>query len=65
MSLSTAASYEANVSGNDVPKATNVIAVTVGLRPSRQPNVPATSPTNTVNPPINAKLVKKHAHPPA
>ena len=37
----TAAAREANVSGRDVPRATNVMAVTLSFRPTRQPKMPA------------------------
>lgn len=47
-----AAVLEANVSGSDVPKATNVIAVTGCLIPRTHPNKFANSPTTAVTIPM-------------
>ena len=43
-----AAVIDAKVSGSDVPKATNVIAVTSAGRPRQQPTMFAKSPTMAV-----------------
>ena len=59
-----AAAFEAKVSGNDVPKATKVMAVTLSLRPTRQPNMAARSPTMAVRAPIIPRDTKKQGHPP-
>lgn len=56
----TAAVLLAKVSGNEVPRATNVMAVTVGFRPTRQPKMEAKSPTMAVNKPIMAMETTKH-----
>ena len=45
------------------PKATKVIAVTGSFRPTRQPKIPAKSPTNIVKRPIIPKDTKKANHP--
>jgi len=42
----------AKVSGNEVPRATRVIAVTEALSPIAHPRIVATSPTNIVIRPI-------------
>lgn len=47
-----AAVIEAKVSGKEVPRATNVIAVTESLIPHTHPNISAAYPTITVTPPI-------------
>lgn len=60
-----AAAIEANVSGREVPKATKVMAVIDGLIPRTHPKRFANSPTTAVTIPMNARDVKKHAHPPA
>jgi len=59
-----AAAIEAKVSGREVPKATNVMAVTDGLIPKMQPNNVATSPTTAVTIPIAASAITKHNQPP-
>jgi hypothetical protein len=48
----------ANVSGNDVPSATNNIAVIFSFNPTRQPNIAATSPTITVRIAMNINETK-------
>jgi hypothetical protein len=53
--LCMAACLLANVSGNDVPRATKVIAVAEFLRPMTHPNKVATSPTIAVTRPINIR----------
>jgi len=60
-----AAAIEAKVSGREVPRATNVIAVIDGLIPRMHPNKLANSPTTAVTIPINPRAVQKHAHPPS
>lgn len=59
-----AACLLANKSGKLVPRATNVIAVTLGLRPERQPAIVARSPTRVVTNAIMSKAEKKANHPP-
>jgi hypothetical protein len=59
----SAAVFEANVSGSDVPKATKVIAVTAGLSPITHPNSPAISPTIAVTIPIKDRATQKANHP--
>ena len=54
----------ANVSGNEVPKATKVIAVIEFGSPIAQPIYDATSPTIAVTPPINERATPKAGHPP-
>jgi hypothetical protein len=54
----------ANVSGREVPMATNVIALTDGSIPSTHPTSPATLPTTPVRIPIKAKATMKEGHPP-
>jgi len=61
--LCWAACLLANVSGSDVPRATNVIAVAAGFKPITHPNNVATSPTRAVTIPINAKDTRKASHP--
>ena len=61
----TAAVLLAKVSGSEVPRATNVMAVTSGLSPTRHPKMPARSPTMMTMTPIMARDTKKQAHPPA
>lgn len=53
----------ANVSGKEVPKATNVIAVIGGSTVSTHPNKVATYSTTAVTIPIIRREVKKHGHP--
>lgn len=60
-----AAAIEAKVSGREVPKATNVIAVIEGLMPRMQPKRLANSPTTAVTTPMTHRAEKKQAHPPA
>lgn len=64
VSLCLAACIEANVSGNDVPKATKVIAVTYGLSPVTHPNNVANSATIAVIIPMNTRETMKANHPP-
>ena len=59
-----AACLLANRSGKLVPMATNVMAVTASLRPTRQPKMAAKSPTMAVSTPINARETKKASQPP-
>lgn len=53
----------AKVSGNEVPRATTVIAATDSLIPKQQPKTVATSPTINVTSPIYANDMKKHGPP--
>eukprot|EP00966_Prymnesium_polylepis_P012240 281187-Prymnesium_polylepis.1 len=48
-----AAVLEANVSGSDVPSATNVMAVMDGMRPMQQPIAVARSPMMAVSAPAS------------
>lgn len=59
-----AAVTEAKVSGTDVPRATNVIAVTAGGILKTHPKSSATSPTIAVIPPTIARAMKKAGQPP-
>ena len=59
-----AAALDAKVSGSEMPKATKVMAVTLSLRPTRHPKMPARSPTMTVKSPIIPRETKKQGHPP-
>mmetsp|Transcript_4647 Transcript_4647/g.10253 ORF Transcript_4647/g.10253 Transcript_4647/m.10253 type:complete len:215 (-) Transcript_4647:1553-2197(-) len=59
-----AAVLDANVSGNDVPNATKVIAVISSGRSRTQPSMDAMSPTMAVTPPVINKLKKKVSQPP-
>ena len=61
---SLAAVILANVSGREVPMATNVIAVTPGLMPMTQPITFAISPTTAVRMPIKQIDATKHGSPP-
>lgn len=54
----------AKVSGSDVPKATNVIAVTDYLIFRTHPRTVAISPTIAVTRPINIKAITKAGYPP-
>ena len=54
----------ANVSGREVPTATNVMAVIDGSRPTTQPRSSATEPTMAVIIPINTSAMKKAGAPP-
>lgn len=54
----------ANVSGREVPRATNVMAVTASDIPKQHPNNPATSPTKNVIIPIMEIPTPNAAHPP-
>lgn len=60
-----AAVIDAKVSGNDVPRATNVIAVTDGLIARTHPKRFANSPTTNVTIPIKASEITKVRIPPA
>ena len=59
-----AAALDAKVSGSEVPKATKVMAVTLSLRPTRHPKMPAKSPTMAVKSPIIPRETKKQGQPP-
>jgi hypothetical protein len=59
-----AAAIDAKVSGREVPRATNVIAVIEGFIPRTHPNKLANSPTTAVTTPIKHKHPMKAAHPP-
>lgn len=59
-----AACLLANRSGKLVPKATNVMAVTLSLRPTRHPKMPAKSPIIIVNRPIILMATPNANHPP-
>ena len=54
----------ANVSGNEVPIATKVMAVTDCLSPRTQPSTVATSATTAVIVPIKTRATKKAGQPP-
>ena len=58
-----AAAILAKVSGRDVPRATNVIAVIEGLILRTHPNILAYSPTTNVTAPIIPRAAKKQAYP--
>ena len=60
-----AAIIDANVSGNDVPSATNEIAVMLSFKPTRQPKMAATSPTIAVRMAMKKSDTKKVNQPPA
>ncbi len=60
-----AAIIDANVSGNDVPSATNDIAVILSFNPTKQPNIAATSPTIAVRIAMNRSETKNVNQPPA
>ena len=53
----------ANRSGKLVPTATNVMAVTDGSSPTKQPNIFAKSPMNAVRMPINNRETKNAGQP--
>jgi hypothetical protein len=53
-----------NKPGNDVPNATNDIAVTLSLRPQVHPKCDAKSPITAVNAPIEHIETTKQAQPP-
>ena len=55
---------EANVSGREVPSATNVMAVTDGFIKRTHPNKSANSPMMKVVKPIKAKDITKQGNPP-
>ena len=55
---------EQAVPGKLVPKATNVIAVTLSLRPTVQPKEEATSPTTPVRRPMTKMEIQKQSQPP-
>ena len=59
-----AANIEAKVSGREVPRATNVMAVTDGLIKRTHPNKSANSPMMNVVNPMKAKEMTKHGNPP-
>ena len=59
-----AATIDAKVSGNEVPRATNVMAVTDGLTFRTQPNKLANSPTTAVTTPMKNNETKKQPQPP-
>ena len=59
-----AACFDANRSGRLVPSATNVMAVTSGLRPARHPKIEAMSPTRSVSTPIMASAQTNESQPP-
>ena len=59
-----AAAIEAKVSGREVPRATNVIAVTDGLILRTHPKRSANSPTTYVTIPMKASDTKKVGTPP-
>ena len=61
--LYSAAALDANVSGNDVPRATNDIAVTDYFSPITHPNKDAISPTTAVITPMKARAMKNANHP--
>merc|ERR1719265_607072 len=61
---STAATFEAKVSGREVPKATMVMAVMESLMSATQPSSVAKSPMKTVTTPIISSAVEKHSQPP-
>ena len=58
-----AAVIDANVSGSDVPKATNVMALIGGGIPKTHPNTVAIYSTSHVTNPIIPKEAKNVAHP--
>jgi len=58
-----AACLLANRSGRLVPSATNVIDVTLSLRPTRQPKIDARSLTTAVNRPIRASDTTNDSQP--
>lgn len=58
-----AATLLANVSGTDVPSATNTTAVTESFRPMVQPKWEARSPMKAVSRPIMRMETMKHAQP--
>mmetsp|Transcript_19138 Transcript_19138/g.42784 ORF Transcript_19138/g.42784 Transcript_19138/m.42784 type:complete len:263 (-) Transcript_19138:1962-2750(-) len=60
----SAAVFEANVSGIEVPSATNVMAVTEGISPRQQPICEAMSLMRAVSIPIIASETMKHSQPP-
>ena len=64
LSLFCAAYMEAKVSGREVPRATNVIAVTSGSRPITHPKRVANSATTAVMKPIKQSETKKASQPP-
>ena len=59
----SAAAFEAKVSGREVPRATNEMAVTDCLRPITQPNKLAISPTTAVIMPMKDRATMKANHP--
>mmetsp|Transcript_126123 Transcript_126123/g.315197 ORF Transcript_126123/g.315197 Transcript_126123/m.315197 type:complete len:244 (+) Transcript_126123:199-930(+) len=61
----SAATFDANVSGREVPKATSVMAVIESGRPTTQPSIDARSPIRAVTMPIIRRAQTKHSQPPA
>lgn len=59
-----AAAMEAKRSGSDVPNATNVMAVTASIRPTRQPKILAKSPIIAVRTPMTPNDTKNVNQPP-
>ena len=62
--LCSAAVLLANVSGSDVPNATNDMAVTDCLRPITHPNNDASSATTAVMQPMNMSATTNDSQPP-
>lgn len=60
-----AAAIEAKVSGSEVPRATNVMAVIEVSMFRTHPKRFANSPTTAVTIPMTTSATKKQAHPPA
>ena len=60
-----AAIIDANVSGKEVPSATNEIAVMLSFNPTKQPKIAATSPTIAVRIAMKNSETKKVSQPPA
>jgi hypothetical protein len=52
------------IPGNEVPNATNDMAVTLSFRPQLQPKCDAKSPINAVSTPMSVIDTIKHAQPP-
>jgi len=61
---SSAAVFDASVSGKLVPNATKVIAVMSSEKPMLHPSKLAKSPIHAVTVPIQANASAKHGHPP-
>ena len=60
----SAAVFDANVSGSEVPRATNEMAVTDASSPITHPNNEAISATIAVIIPMKHRAITKHNHPP-